>query len=415
MPYDPPGRADELPDELLGHWNEAIAAAFEKQAAALKDTRFFSLDPATLRSARVSDALKWPGDPGKPAACVGEEMACELADWGLTGRRAVQLEYCEYMVVHGRDASGARRPKRVEVTTEFREYWSAVAMHDPDRVRAMAAGSLGFEPSWEDLFGVADPHALAPPEREIAFGHVCAGHGNDRRLRDAGVPGQPTGRLNMERALFMTHPINGVDDLIYVVLFGAHPYAVDAGGTRGEASGDDIFTAFGVTHLACNHSDPTLTLGTYDIVRTGKQVALADPLGMYIREPNLELFSYRGGPLQADWVRFGRGQPGHYQRLVFGPPDEHEAFLDDISVAVGATDEPLRGGYQLLRELEIGPYLAVGETDPIGDDEWEIVAAAPAPIVCDEPESCKSVRELATALTAERAERVAPRTMGEGG
>ena len=97
-------------------------------------------------------------------------MARKLADWGLTGRRALHLEYCEYQTVQARDASGATRPKRVEVTTEFREFWSCVAMHDPDRVRAMAAGVLGFEPSWEDLFGVADPHALDPEEREIAFG-----------------------------------------------------------------------------------------------------------------------------------------------------------------------------------------------------------------------------------------------------
>jgi hypothetical protein len=402
MPYDAPGRADELTDELRARWNETVARAYEAQAAALK-TRFFSLDPSALREPRRSDAVKWPGDPGKPAFCVGEAMARKLADWGLTGRRAVQLEYCEYQTVMARDASGAPRPKRVEVTTEFREFWSCVATHDPDRVRAMAAGVLGYEPSWEDLFGVADPHALTPEAREIAFGHACAGHGNDRRLRVAGVPAQPTGPLNTQRALFMTHPINGIDDLIYVVLFGAHAYAVDERGVRRRATGDDVFSAFDVKHLACNHSDPTISLGTYDVVYDGAQVAIADPLGMYIRRPNLALFSYAGAPLPADWVRFSRGIEGHHQRLVFGPPDEHAAFLDDITISVGASDEPLTGGYQLLRELEIGPHLLFGTTDPIADDEWEVVAAAPAPIVCNEPESCKSVRELAARYEAEHA------------
>src|SRR5918998_6114458 len=136
MPYDAPGRADELTDELRARWNDAIVRAFDSQADRLK-TRFFSLDPAALREARRSDAIKWPGDPGRPAFCVGEQMARNLADWGLTGRRAVQLEYCEYLTVTGLDATGARRPKRVEVTTEFREFWSCVAAHDPDRVRAM--------------------------------------------------------------------------------------------------------------------------------------------------------------------------------------------------------------------------------------------------------------------------------------
>jgi hypothetical protein len=402
MPYDAPGRADELTDELRARWNEAVARAFAAQADRLR-TRFFSLDPAALREPRRSDAIKWPGDPGKPAFCVGEQMARNLADWGLTGRRAVQLEYCEYLTLTRGDTSGAQRPKRIEVTTEFREFWSCVAAYDPDRVRAMAAAVLGFEPSWEDLFGVADPHALTPGEREIAFAHPCAGHGNDRRLRDAGVPAQPTGRLNMERALFMTHPINGIDDLIYVVLFGAHAYAVGDGAERRRASGDDVFSAFEVTHLACNHSDPTISLGTYDVVFEGRQVAIADPLGMYIRRPNLELFSYRGEPLPAEWVRMSRGVEGHHMRLEFGPPDDHDAFLDDITISVGASDEPLTGGYQLLRELEIGPYLLFGETAPIADDEWEVLPPAPVAIACDEPESCKAVRDLAARWEAEHA------------
>ena len=411
MAYDAPGRADELTDELRARWNETVARAFDTQAASLK-TRFFSLDPAALRNPRRSDAIKWPGDPGKPAFCVGEAMARNLSDWGLTGRRAVQLEYCEYMTVGARDTTGAQRPKRIEVTTEFREFWSCIAMHDPDRVRAMATEVLGVPPSWYDLYGVSDPHGLTPDAREIAFGHACSGHGNDRRLRVAGVPAQPTGPLNTARAMFMTHPINGIDDLIYVVLFGAHAYAVQERGVRRRASGDDVFSAFGVPHLACNHSDPTISLGTYDVVYEGAQAAIADPLGMYIRRPNLALFSYRGEPLPADWVRFGRGVEGHHQHLEFGPPDDHEAFLDDITISVGASDEPLTGGYQLLRELEIGPYLAFGETDPVGDDEWELIAAAPAAVACDEAESCRSVRELAARYTAEHAERVAPRTMG---
>lgn len=403
MPYDAPGRADELTDDLRARWNAAIARAHDALAAELK-TRLFSLDPGALRNPRRSDAIKWPGDPGKPAFCVGEQMARTLADWGLAGRRSVQLEYCEYLTLHATDEVGVQRPKRVEVTTEFREFWSCVATYDPDRVRAMAAAVLGFEPSWEDLFGVADPHALTPDEREIAFGHACAGHGNDRRLVEAGVPAQPSGRLNMERALFMTHPINGIDDLLYVVLFGAHPYAVGEGAERRRANGEDLFTAFGVTHLACNHADPTISLGTYDIVFDGMQAAIADPLGMYIRRPNLELFSYRGEPLPAEWVRMSRGVEGHCMRLEFGPPDDQAAFLDEITISVGASDEPLTGGYQLLRELEIGPYLLFGETDPIADGEWELLAPAPATIACDEPESCRAVRDLAARWEAERAE-----------
>ncbi|MEY2515020.1 MAG: hypothetical protein QOJ89_2378 [bacterium] len=412
MPYDAPGHADELSDELRERWNETIARAFASQNDTLKK-RFFTLDPDALRDPRPTDAIKWPGDPGKPAFCVGEDNAQALSDWGLTGRRAVQLEYCEYMIVSGRDDTGALRPKRVEITTEFREYWACIAMHDPDKVRAMAADVLGTEPSWEELYGVADPHALNPAEREIAFGHTVAGHGNDRRLRVAGVPAQPTGRLNMERALFMTHPINGIDDLIYVAIFGAHAYCVSERDQRRQASGDDVFSAFKVTHLACNHADPTISLGVYDLVYRGAQVAFRNPLGMYIRRPNLEVFSFQGDPVPDDWVRFSRGREGSYQRLVFGPPDEDEAFLDDITLSLGASEQPLVGGYQLLRELEIGPLMQSGEADPIDDSEWELLEPAAGTIACDDAESCKPVRDLLTRFEAAHAGRKAPRTMPE--
>ena len=339
MPYDAPGHADALDDELRARWNETIARAYASQNDALK-TRFFSLDPDALLQARRSDAIKWPGDPGKPAFCVGEANAQALADWGLTGRRAVQLEYCEYMVASGRDATGALRPKRVEVTTEFREFWACVAMHAPDKVRAMATEVLGEQPSWEDLYGVPDPLALSVEEREIAFGHACAGHGNDRRLRVAGVPAQPTGRLNMERALFMTHPINGIDDLIYVAIFGAHAYCVSERDERRQADGDDVFSAFKVPHLACNHADPTISLGVYDLVYHGAMAAFENPLGMYIRaaEPRGLLLPRRAaarglGALQPRQAGLLPASGVRAARRARGVPRRHRARARRIRAA----------------------------------------------------------------------------------
>lgn len=410
MPYHAPGNADELGDELRRRWNETIARAYDAQNDQLK-SRFFALDPSTLQAARPAGAVSWAADPGQPALCVGEANARALSDWGLAGRRALQHEYCEYMVINGRDATGALRPKRVEVTTEFREFWACMAMHDPDGVRAMAAEVLGADPTWAELYGVRDPHALSIEEREVAFGHMVAGHGNDRRLRVAGVPAQPTGRLNMQHALFMTHPINGIDDLIYVAILGAHPYCVSERDQRRQATGDDLFSALNVSHLACNHADPALSLAVYDIVFGGGQVAFADPIGVYMRKPDLGVLSYLGQTLPEDWVRFGRGRPGQHQRLVLGPPDEHEAFLDDIVLSVGESEQKLSGGYQLLRELRIGPLLSVGGAGPVAEDEWRLIEPAAAAIACDDDASCKPVRDLLERLDGERSGRSGPRTM----
>lgn len=413
MPYDAPGRADDLAPELLTKWNETIEAAYEAQDASLK-SRFFTLDWQAMQQADATNAVKWPGDPAEPSFCIDDQTAQLLSDWGKDGRHELHNEYCEYAVIRRRDATGALRPKRVEVTAELREYWSCIAVANPDRARAMAADVLGREPAWEELFGVADPHALEDDEREVAFGHAVAGHGNDRSLEAAGVPAQPTGTLNTENALFMTHPINGLDDLLYIVLFGARPYAVHENGSRRRATRDDIFAAFGVEHLACRHADPAAALGAHGAAYAGKQVAFADPLGMYLRELNLDVFSYEGGALPQEWVRFGRGQEGMRQRLVFGPSDDDNAFLDDITVSVGAAERPLVGGFQLVQQLDVGPVVLVGDSAPVADGEWADIEPISRPIACNEADVCSSIRDLKRRYDRQQAVRVAPRVMGPG-
>ena len=410
MPYDVPGRADEVSEALVRHWNDTLAAAYRSQDASLK-SRFFELDWEQLREPEQTDGVKWPGDPAEPSFCIDDQTARVLSDWGKEGRHALQNEYCEYAVVSRRDGTGRLRPKRVQMTTELREYWSSVAVREPDRVRAMAAEVLGREPRWEELFGVSDPHGMSENERAVAFGHTVAGHGNDPHLKAAGVPAQPTGALNTENALFMTHPINGLDDLLYIVLFGAKPYAVREDGELRQASRDEIFAAFGVEFLACRHADPAAALGAHGAAFAGKQVALANPLGIYLREPNLSVFTYRGEPLPTEWVRFGRGEEGMYQRLVFGPPDEHDAFLDEITVAVGASENPLVGGYQLLRELEVGPLVLVGDDEPVADPEWVVLPQVSEPIACNAAAVCQGIRELKRRYDAEHHGRAAPRSV----
>ena len=270
MAYSAPGRADELEDRLLASWNEAIEAAY----ASLADlgSRFFALDPGQLEQPGPA-TVKWFGDPAEPSFCIDAEAARTLSDWGVRGRHALHNEYCEYAVVQRPDASGRLRPKRVQVTTELREYWVCVAMAEPDALREMATQVLGSEPSWEDLYGVADPSALNGSEREVAFSHTVGGNGGHQHLLQAGVPAQPSGRLNTENALFMTHPINGLDDLIYIVLFGAHPYAVSENGGRRPATREEIFVSQGVEHLACRHADPAAAIGAQEAAWAGATVA----------------------------------------------------------------------------------------------------------------------------------------------
>ena len=411
MAYDVPGRADQLSAELLQKWNETIQAAYERLRPDF-GSRFFTLEPETIPSP-ISAPVKWFGDPAEPNFCIDPETARKLADWGIRGRHELHNEYCEYRTVERADASGRPRPKRVQVTTELREYWVTVAKHDPMAVRSMAQDVLGFEPAWEDLYGVGDPSPLGPGEREIAFSTLVAGHGNDRQLADAGVPTQPTGRLNTEQALFMTHPINGLDDLLYIVMFGARPYARRVASELQPATREQIFRAFGVEHLACRHADPAAAIGAHGAAFEGRPVAFANPLGMYILSFTKEVFLIGDNSVPDTWVRWGRGQNGMHQRLEFGPGDDDPAFLDDIRVAVGASEEPLRGGFQLLQHMEIGPLVVAGAATPVGDEEYEVLTTSEEPILCHQAQICESIRRLKAEYDAAHLmRRTAPRTMG---
>ncbi len=410
MAYAVPGRADELPDTLVRRWNSRITAEFERLRPTL-GSRFFSIDPAEINPPTPA-AVKWFGDPAEPAFCIGAGVARELSDWGVRGRHELHNEYCEYAAVHRPDADGRLRLKRVQVTTELREYWLTIARTDPDVLRGMATGVLGTEPSWPQLYGVTDPRVLSERGREVAFARLVAGHGNAADLVQAGVPTQPLGSLNTENALFMTHPINGLDDLLYIVMFGAKPYFRREGDQLSPATREQIFRAEGVEHLACRHADPAAAIGAHAAAVEGRAVAFADPLGVYIQSFPREIFLLDDQPIPTEWVRFSRGSDGMFQRLEVGPADDDPAFLDQVRVATGATDEPLVGGHQIVENVEVGPLVVAGPPSTVADRERVILAADAGPIVCRQAAVCSSIQALKAEFDASGSRsRVAPRRM----
>jgi len=394
MNFSSPGFADELSADLITAWNATITAQYNALAVDF-GSRFFRLDPAKIPAPTAAN-VHWTGSPAEPAFCLGEKIAKQLSDWGARGRHGVQNEYCEYAVTYRTDAAGRTRPKRVQLTTELREYWVMLAKRSPTMVRKMVKDILGTEPSWNDLYGVDDPKTLSEPEREIRFSTLVAGNGNDAAMIEANVPSDPTGRLNTDNALFMSHPINGLDDLLYIVMFGAKPYRDGlAPGAPQRANREQIFRKFGVEHLACRHADPAAAMGAYGAVFEGRAVAFSDPIGMYIKSFSPDLFSYKDAKISPDWIRFSRGRGKiFFQRLEFGPPDTSDAFLDDIVVAVGADTEKLDNGYRVVERFEVGPMVVAGPPSTIADNEYVSLETSREPIVCSEAKVCERIKQL---------------------
>ncbi len=378
---------------LRPEWNRVITEVWDQLDSDLggdADARVLRRDPRTLQ-APSARKLEWPSDPLQPAVCsrrpeiaVSVQRLCDGrgsngTDFQREARPLLHREYCEYVVVYSEG-----RPKRVEVTTELGEYWRCIARHAPERLRQMVIDMLDTEPRWKQLYGLDDPEQRSPEERAAGFDSQLVG----------GAAELPDDSLNARHALFMRSGINGLDDLLGTAACGARLFAAREEDQLRSATWEEIQAALDRRDLACNHADPTILLGLHTRAFDGEDVAFENPLGIYLQPPNLDVFRYDGRPVPESWLRMSRGD----QRLVFGPPDEHEAFLDDIVVAAGADESPLVGGYQLLREITVEVRLLVAPRPTASRTESQIVPANERVTGCGTRTNCADIRDFAARL-----------------
>ncbi len=396
--YEVPGKADRVSTAVQEAWNNLIKTLYDSLKLSHPGT-FLVAEPESIDAGEPINAVRWAANPAVPLACLdnNEQTTRALCDFGVRGRHELHNEYLEYQVVYGEDNAGNRRPKRVIMTTELREYWTTLAVHDPTFCKELAESLVGRTISWSELYGVgiSDPNVLSEDERLFRFSLEVAGDGGGSVT---GVPSQPRGTLNTENLLFMTHPINGLDDLIFIVMFGAKPYTVRLpDGTLREPTKFEIFGSRSA--LACRNADPNAALGASAQARQGIKLAFANPLGMYILTQAEELrqqFFIGDDFIPQEWIRLGRGEPGMYQRLEFGPGDDSPEFLDDIIVSTGAEDTPVQGGYDVAKKVEVGPLIVLERSpsiDPVIPREVDPIPPG-AEIPCSNSPECPNVLAL---------------------
>lgn len=394
--YDVPGRADPVSQAVKEAWNAFIEASFNRLRP-FHPKSLLVLDPATLPNNDPTRAVRWAGNPAVPLACLGqdEDLTRKLCDFGVRGRHELHNEYLEYMTLFREDSDQQRRPKRVVMSTELREYWTTLAVHDPSFMKQTAEAMLHRTIGWDEFYGpgVSDPAQLSDDDRLRRFSIMVAGDGGGLVT---GVASQPQGSLNRDHILFMTHPINGLDDLVFIVMFGAKAYVVrNPDGTTRDPTKFEIFGDG--NSLACRNADPAAALGASAVARQGRNVAFANPLGMYIfTEPTVlrQSFLLDEEPIPEEWIQLSRGEPGMQQRLEFGPPDDDEHFLDDIKVVVGAEELTLIGGYDVASRVEVGPLLLVGDERVLQPEEFVPREPVSMPTPCSQSQECPGVRAL---------------------
>ncbi|MBR1366614.1 MULTISPECIES: hypothetical protein [Bradyrhizobium] len=394
-----PGLADPNVSEVaLQAWNERIVDELQRHPP----SPILVADPKLIPDGAVSNGVKWPAHPLEPMNCFDEETAAQLCDWGWAGRAELHNEYLEYGLVMRPDQTGRLRPKRFIATTELMEWWQTMAVHDPEHFLGSIEEITGSRPSMQELFNVTTQSwmQLGRPVREARFRQVMIG---------AGPSQPPQSSLNPMHLLFMVHPINGLDDLIYVVHFGSFPYAVSEGGRRRRARIEEIFDNAGARYLFCRNADPAAANGAYNQAflsgtegnPRARKLAFADPLGMYIRAVSTDDLFLNGNPLPDSWNRLSRGSAnGTPQRLEFGPDDNDPAFLDEVTITRNP-GAPKVTGFQLAKRIEVGPLVVVGTEEPIPPGAFnDIPSVAEGTITCglETDDRCQRIADFKTAF-----------------
>lgn len=337
-------------------WDELSRRALERFAPAsllaLRETAF--KDSASIHTTR------WTPTPLESTRQLDPNTLRLLCDWGWSGRTTLHREFAEYVTVWGYDDRGQRRPKRVEVTTELCDRWALMAELDPEFLLESALEVLRRPVSWAELYGpeVRAPWQLSPAERRARFLWHTAGD-NERGL----TPETPEGHLNREHALFLVHPRNRTEDLVWLLALGARPWKFVDESERTPALAD-ISDALGLAQILDRKVDSALVGEALTFARQGHRVCPRGPLGVHIHRFARTAFSLANDdPVPDSWVRYERGG----QRLVFGPTDESPHFLDDIFCQRANSRHAVRGGCDVLDAIEVGVELLVTPPEEIPD------------------------------------------------
>ena len=263
-----------------------------------------------------------------------------------TGPRGWQDEYAEWSVT--RNAEG--KITKVAFSSETREYWYALWDVSPNIVLRLYKQLISEQVKLEDLYlrdssgkPINDPQTGRPAYNEL----------NDWNNKATGGLAHLVGEFNSQYgAMFL-----GAQSTILRV------------NDKGKPMTDPSQLVNCGLHGTPNRfSDPFISATVNDLVRSGVQITLKNPVGIYIQEPNFRVYQLPpNAPSKAkpsDYWKVVRGrkrqgkEPYDYiLHAVYEVPPEHGFTVSDISI----NGFPIEFGAQIAETVQVG---VIGEGIP---------------------------------------------------
>lgn len=383
-----PGGLQELNADAATAWDRLLAGVMAEakpppQALAAADERTPELT-----------GPDWPAMPARIQSCLGRTNAQAILDWrtdrGDEGRRLHQEEYLEWRVVRTDDG----RPRRIEMTTEFGDYWKVLAGHQPEDTLRLVASFAGEETiAPRAVYGDVDPFAdTDPARRSAAFATTMLAQGHQPVV---------SAYNNGQRAICcMVQRSNTLEALLNLVAASAEPHVVVDSVTkelRPMSGSEAIQVIREGAAQDCRNSDPVVVERVVRLATEGRLVAFDDPIGVYILGvEHRQLIGPDGSDVPPEWFELSRGvgpkeatdRRPRYQRLAFEVPEDAGYALADLGQRM--TGDRMTHGAQLAELITLGVYVRASAAGAVTVAPQPEALRAIAP--CPEQPGCQEVR-----------------------
>jgi hypothetical protein len=286
----------------------------------------FQLSPSDVLE--LGDTGKIAGNPafagGFPPVPSGLNQVCPDINWksdrstwktfGPPGPRGWQDEYCEWSVT--RDPA-TNKITSVMFTCENPDYWFTLWQVDPNKVLSIY-------------------QALVSPKVQLSDLYLLDSNGKPVVNSLTGQPAyNPLNKWNSGTvtttdvsggAVHLTSPPNTLGAEIY--LAGAATLLRDV-------------SSYNPQNMICcskygqpfRNSDPHIGFNANQFVKAGLTISLTDPVGLYIQEPEWDVYKTPDGtPAQNFWTVVRGNGPSQILHAVFAVPEDKGYTVSDITI-----------------------------------------------------------------------------------